>query len=166
MFASLSSRKLSLLSLILIALAGCSGESNPTTYPVTGTVTYKGQPVPNASVILSPKAGVSETAKGAAGKTDAEGKFSLTTFTAGDGALPGTYEVAVTAYPAEAEEAAPADASGDYVELSDEEGMYDGGTDAPPPPKNLLPQKYAMPATSGLEHTVAAEPSTLTLDLQ
>jgi uncharacterized lipoprotein YajG len=72
-------------------LAGCSSEpERPPTYPVTGTVTANGKPVAAASVIFGP---VTPGVASAAGITDAEGKYRLTTFSAGDGAQAGEYRV-------------------------------------------------------------------------
>jgi len=139
-------------SLCVLLLAGCLGgseqsASRPGTVPVSGTVTYKGQPVPDAHVSLIPNGG--ET--GAFGKTDAQGKFALQSFAPGDGAVPGAYTVTVTAR------------------------VVTGGVNtsqdiaAPPPPvqeKWLAPQKYADPQTSGLTASVKPDgDNTLKLEL-
>lgn len=59
-----------LLSTISLALTGCS-ESN--VVPVAGTLTYKGQPVPNAYVYFVP-----ENGRPSMGETDAQGRFTMT----------------------------------------------------------------------------------------
>jgi hypothetical protein len=56
-----------------------------------GTVTYKGQPVKDAVVTFTPKEG-----RPASGTTDAQGKFRLSTFAPGDGAVPGAHTVTLT----------------------------------------------------------------------
>ncbi|QDV67015.1 hypothetical protein Poly24_07060 [Rosistilla carotiformis] len=54
---------------------GCSGSSVPETYPISGTVTYQGAPVADATITFSPTAG-----RPASGTTDDGGTFQLTTF--------------------------------------------------------------------------------------
>lgn len=41
------------LSLLVVSLSGC-GSDGPATYPVTGTITFDGQPVANGQIILFP----------------------------------------------------------------------------------------------------------------
>jgi hypothetical protein len=60
------------------------------TVPVTGVVRCNGTPVAGAKVMLHGR-------YIAAGITDAEGEFTLTTFELNDGALPGKYVVTITA---------------------------------------------------------------------
>ena len=43
-----------LLSLLLVSLCGCR-DSVPRRHPVHGTVTLDGQPVDNATIIMTPK---------------------------------------------------------------------------------------------------------------
>jgi hypothetical protein len=134
-----------------MALAGC-GESSepdrPETYPVTGTVTFNGAPIEGASVTFVPLA---EDGKSAAGFTNATGQYTLTTFTAGDGAVAGKYRVKIAklsqpAAPAAAAAAPPA-SPGVEVEAGYEPGAEDA---AAPPPTSLLPAKYGDPNSSGL----------------
>lgn len=143
----------------LIALSGCGGaDSNrPQTYPVSGTVTQGGQPVADANVTFHLRDG----SRSALGVTDAGGNFKLTTFTAGDGAVAGEYQVTVTKYDrpaivargtgplvdtAEAGEGEPA-------EKQPQAGKASRGET--PDPKSTLPAKYADPETSGLTATVS-----------
>jgi hypothetical protein len=70
--------------------AGC-GPDRPETISVTGTVTLDGSPVSGAVVAFTPVGG----GRPATGTTDGSGKFTLTTFDDGDGALPGEHLVAV-----------------------------------------------------------------------
>ena len=77
----------------------------------------------------------SEGSAGAVGKTDASGKYSLTTFQPGDGAIPGTYQVTVSKVVIEAG-------------ISEEESnAYLARGETPPAPteKSLLPEKYKSP---------------------
>ena len=88
----------SFVLLSLMIMAGC-GKSDGNFY-VTGTVTQGGQPLEGASVVFMPEsmAGGSTGAEGASGRTDAAGKFVLTTSTGkeGSGTKPGNYRVTVT----------------------------------------------------------------------
>lgn len=146
----------------LVSLSGCESKpDNPPTFPVTGTVTYKGNPVPNATVSLSP---LDMNIQGASGTTDENGKFEVMTFEPGDGAMPGEYQVRVSAYELVAEPTEAA-ASEEPLTLEDEEAMYDGQEDVEPS-QNLLPKKYENAATSGLTHTVPEAASELILDLK
>lgn len=124
---------------------GCgqgSSVDHPTTYPVTGTVTYEGAPVEGATVTFRPTTGN----QAAFGNTDASGKYSLTTFVSGDGALPGDYKVKIAKY--EVQESTSSGEGDDYVPPEElPEGASTG-------PKNLLPEKYNNDATSGLTATV------------
>jgi hypothetical protein len=75
---------------LLIGVTGCG---NPGMAKVSGTVTFRGTPVPDAVVQFLP------TSKpGAGGRTDAEGRFSLTTLKPGDGAYVGQGRVTITPY--------------------------------------------------------------------
>src|SRR5262245_53887389 len=76
-----------------IVLTGCSNSSRPPTYPVTGTVTSKGKPLSGAAVTFVPTDSEGEAASAI---TDSDGKYSLTTWRAGDGARPGEYRVKVS----------------------------------------------------------------------
>ena len=79
------------------ALIGCSQKSSRpapeklATVPVTGTVRFQGKPLANASVRFQSQDGKVS----AGGTTDTDGKFTLTTYTSGDGAPVGTYVVTI-----------------------------------------------------------------------
>ena len=140
--------------LLMVALPGCGGddsgaENRPQTVPAGGTVTYKGQPVEGATVTFVPNVpfvpGETSDVKSATAQTDAEGKFQLTTFEAGDGAVPGEYKVTVV----KREQVA----TGTGVDQDDP--GYDPNAPEPPAPKHLLPEKYSAPASTPLTQTVA-----------
>ncbi len=144
-----------------LLMAGCGGKEetgNEATTPVTGTVTYKGAPVADASVALTPDSppGPTPIGRGAFGRTNAEGKFTLMTFVADDGAVPGAYKVSVTKIEGQTSGGAETGAD-DYV---------DPGQGPPPKPKHLLPEKYSKTNTSGLTATVVeGTPLELKFDL-
>ena len=77
--------------LAVSALAGCgAGSTNLETAAAEGVVLLDGQPLADADVAFSPEKGPTATAR-----TDAEGKFKLMTYRAGDGAVAGKHTVTV-----------------------------------------------------------------------
>jgi hypothetical protein len=126
--------------LALALLTGCGRDKNvpgrPPVYPASGQVVYKGQPLEGAFVSFTPTDGLTH---GASGRTDAQGRFTLTTFDPGDGAPAGRYRVTVTK--------AKAIITPDPVD-----------PEARPPlkveQKHLVPAKYSAPEKSGLEAEV------------
>jgi hypothetical protein len=123
---------------VFVLTLGCrGGNAELGTVRVSGTVRFKGQPVADAIVnFLSPTPGL----RGAVGKTDASGRFELTTLTPGDGAMPGSYGVVISK-----QEGLPTD--------SKPTGLPDT---KPPQGKDLLPSKYKTTSTSGLTADVKA----------
>jgi hypothetical protein len=129
----------------LAAIAGCAGDrpkwQRPKPFPAGGVVRLNGQPLEGALVTFTNATlGVSAT-----GRTDAEGKFILTTFEQGDGAVPGKYKVAVSKVIAPAglvdKHAAPV--------------MRNARAPAAPQPRWLIPKRYGNAETSGLTAEVA-----------
>ena len=111
-------------------LIGCGRNGDtPETGGVSGTVTYQGSPVEGALVTLHPEQGPPAT-----GRTDAQGRFTLTTFRAEDGAVPGTHKATVELMP---EGGVP--------------GMEVESTGVAP-----IPRRYADPETTPLEVEVRA----------
>ncbi len=79
---------------LLVTLAGCGGGSGrdlPDTVPGRGVVTLDGSPVEGASVTCIADSGSYH----ATAVTDATGAFSLKAFPEKDGAIPGSYKVAI-----------------------------------------------------------------------
>ena len=98
-------KKYPLLSL-LVAIAGCS-DSGLKEFPVAeaeGVVLCQGKPVPFAKVFFNPKK-KADSKSAIAGKpgfafADKDGRFVLSTYGDGDGALIGMHEVTATPDPA------------------------------------------------------------------
>jgi len=85
-----------LLPCLLVVLAGCQkGPAGPALVPVGGTVTLDGKPLSGAQVTLIP---IGSTAgQAAVGKTDAGGKFEVSTpDLAQKGAAAGSYRVLIS----------------------------------------------------------------------
>lgn len=85
-----------LLALIILATATCGCNQNPTTYPVSGKVVYPdGKPVSSGTLefeTVAQKPTVTATAE-----ILPDGQFTMGTYAAADGALPGRHRAAVIA---------------------------------------------------------------------
>lgn len=161
------SRSSWLLLPVALFLSGCGGGgSGVSTVPVTGVVTLDGSPLPGATVSFSPQGG---GGRAAVGTTDIDGKFSLMTVAPGDGAVPGSYGVAVTKK-AIAAAAATGDArhSGGQMTPEQTQAMMDAVKGAKPvEAKSDLPERYASASSSGLTATVEARgTNNFTFELQ
>jgi len=138
---------------------GCGGRATdaPKTVPVTGTVTFKGQPLEGATVAFSPK---TTGLRSAIGTTDAAGHFKLTTLYPADGAMPGSYTVAISKTEGGAAPAPNVDTSVEAtIERSKKaamEGKMGPGV-RKGASKDLLPAKYKTANTSGLTAEVKAQ---------
>jgi hypothetical protein len=118
--------------IVLTMMSGCGGKPSPE--PVSGTITYNGEPVVNANVIFTPKTAEGEVARG---QTDDQGKVTqVSTASPGDGVRPGEYAVSLTPL-------APASSSGDEIDY------------AAAPQKPPFPEKYMDPSVTDLRVTVA-----------
>jgi hypothetical protein len=171
-------RALICTQLSLLLFAGCSSDSNPPTFPVSGTVTLDGKAVDGASItfISAENPNYSATAL-----SDASGNYKLGTFAAGDGAVEGTFKIRVTKF-ASGPEVSPYDTPASQVidteNLSPEDAAaaisegYGQGYQGPPkagwkPPKqsNDVPDKYSDAEKSGLTYQVVKGPNTHNLEL-
>jgi hypothetical protein len=126
-------RSLAAASLGLAAatfVVGCGSGNEFETAPAAGRVTLDGKPVAEGSVVTTPAQGWP-----ARGELDADGRFTLSTYKPGDGAILGPHEIVVIAQsgpdPSEHFERPP-----------------------PAPTKWLIPERYGSRATSGLSFTV------------
>ena len=109
-------------------LAGCGSQKNlPARYPVSGQVLQSGKPIADAIITLHPSSPSPDVTQCPIAYSDAEGRFSMTTFETGDGAPAGDYSVTV-------ELRAPRTVG--------EEVVRDG--------RNMLPIRYSRPESSKL----------------
>ncbi len=143
----------------LAILVGCRSQEGPDTMPVTGVVTQEGLPVAGAKVVFAPTA---VGLQAASGTTDLEGRFELTTLRAGDGAVPGSYNVGISKTKgAEPEAAIPEGLSDEEATKRAAEKFYASkealtatGKVKPKPAVELLPTIYKNPAKSGFKAEV------------
>lgn len=127
---------------IAALVAGCSSSPQFETAQAAGRVTLDGKPVTQGSVVFTPPQGWP-----ARGELDAEGRFTLSTYETGDGAILGQHEIVVIAQsgpdPSEHFERPP-----------------------PAPTKWLIPERYGSRTTSGLTYEVHKDqPNEITLEL-
>ncbi len=154
-------RDLLLVAMTGLVVAGCgSGErtgSDPV-FPVSGVVTYRGQPVAGADVTFYN----AEKNRSAFGRTNDKGEYKLTTFSANDGAVEGQHAVTVMKF-----EMGPAASPAADVESPEYVPPAFGESTEPKPPKSELPEKYADRATSELTATIKSDgPNQVNLDLK
>jgi hypothetical protein len=131
---------------------GC-GDDLKARYPVSGKVTYKGQPVPKGTISFSPVDGAGE---GAYGEVVA-GSYRLTTYTPGDGAVPGRYRVSI----ASAEAVTPKAAFDTNPNATPEAAVAKAQRTA----KHHIPVKYASSDASGLTAEVKATSNIVNFEL-
>jgi hypothetical protein len=162
-------RSLLLACLVVPALLGCGGDSGPALYEAGGVVTFKGQPLANATVQFIP----GETDKGvpsAQGTTNDKGEYRLKV-RGQAGAAAGTYSVVVQKFEGADEAAAAAAASNPGQPSTPEEAMKQMAANMKKmqpdsqkaqanqsvtveKPKSLIPEKYNQPHSSGLSFSV------------
>lgn len=125
--------------LIVAGLTGCTevdGSRLPA-HPTQGTITFEGQPIPGAFLVLHPQDEAASGNPTATAHVQSDGTFAVSTYDSGDGAPAGDYVVTVQ-----------------WSKL-----LKFNGEVAPGP--NILPQKYSNPATSGVIVHVAEGDNTL-----
>ncbi len=146
---------LSALASLVVLSVGCGGNSGPTPVPVTGQILFQGKPVDDAHVTFHGRTDAG--GRSASGKTDDQGKFTLTTYKSGDGAIPGEYTITVSKTAASAK---PLDTAVD-PETGEFGADYGAMMEAAASSKKLqpgaLPDKYNSPATTDLQRAVVAD---------
>lgn len=114
-----------------VLVSGCS-DDGPKTYPVKGTVSYQGKPLPLGTVMFVPLDGPPATST-----INSGGSYSLQ-------AVAGTHKVEIIAMPPVVGGKADPAKEGGYD--------YTGATI----PKSLIPEKFNRYETSGIEVQVQA----------
>jgi hypothetical protein len=158
------------LSLALVTLGvlagGCGGADKP--LKVSGTVTWAadGTPVTGATVRFIP---VKEGGREADGFTGDDGRFELTSFHAGDGALPGDYKVVVTRPdPSEAvvEDPGAGESQTEKMRKWFQSKSKKGGATTSGAAKGGIPAVYSQAQTTTLRWTVDPSHTSPELKLQ
>lgn len=122
-----------LLTLIATTLTGCGGSSDRLkVVPVSGVVTFNGQPLPNGSLLFVPV----QDGPSAQAILKSDGTFSAGTYETADGVVPGEYQVSITAFDIPVDQELDASA---------------------PSPKSLIPDRYRSPEQSGLTATITGD---------
>lgn len=145
MFARISRLSVVCTAAVLLMTSGCSGGAKiPSTYPVSGKVVYKDQPLADAEVGFVSRLDNKDVLP-ARGMTNANGEFTLTTYIDPkhevSGATPGEYIVTVT-----------------KVEKIDDGELMKKFMENPAMEfKKLVPPKYADAKGSPLSATVTSD---------
>jgi len=119
------------VAVAIVAVSGCSGVKIPSLGQVGGIVTLDGQPLTKGQVQFLPDSSKGTKGRMAVGIIGTDGRFSLTAFKPGDGALVGFHKVVIIC-----EEDMPTFDRNPKVALQ--------------PPKSLIPIRYTDANTSGL----------------
>jgi hypothetical protein len=128
--------ELPLVLMVVLSLSGCSGNQRPTTIAVTGNVSFAGRPLASGAITFYPDEARQETTtRPALGVIDKDGRYSLSTFRAGDGVMPGSYRVSIESLSSERK-----------IERPDARETW------------AIPERYGRTDTSGLVATVPADP--------
>ena len=136
------------LAVLMALLAtGCGGTKLG---QVTGTVTVSGTPVPTGTIMFVPTNG-----KAAVGSIEPDGRYTLTTFAPGDGALIGVHKVTIRATKVGPGTMVPASFE---EELKGAKGkiLVPGGVEW------IVPERYSQLTTTDLTATV--NPGAQTID--
>lgn len=128
-------RRAALLVLACILLCGCGSGK----VPVSGRVTYKGQPLADATVMFHGES----THATAHAITDDKGEFMLTSREDDDGVLPGSYKVTVGKYNKVARQPISAE---EYAKMAKAEAMKKSFGLA----ESLVPPQYGNPSRTPL----------------
>jgi hypothetical protein len=128
-------RRRCLAAILLVALAGCSSKMAA---DVSGKVTLDGKPIGPGDVVFTP---ASHSSNAATGTIENDGSYFLKTGRTA-GLVPGKYQASLS--------------------VREPPANFHPG-DRPPPGRLLIPEKYQLPNTSGLEFDV--QPGHNTIDL-
>jgi hypothetical protein len=94
---SVSSMALSFAAFaIVLTAAGCTGETGPAVFPVTGKVLVDGEPRAGLAVMFLPDTSKGTTGPSSIAQTDSEGRFTLNAPGEKQGAIAGTHKVTIT----------------------------------------------------------------------
>ena len=127
---------------LAIGLTGCGkSESRVKVYPVSGTVTFNGEPAEGAQVILHPQGHALPENLAPLGTVKADGSFQIGVYENNDGAPAGDYVATV-----------------EWLKVVQTEGGAGRGP-------NVLPAEYAKADTSPVKLTVKQETNDLPIEI-
>lgn len=136
-----SIRSIPVFAAIVLAV-GCGQSDQNETAPVTGTVTYAGEPLKKGTIIFE-----TAGARPANGKI-VDGKIvDVTTYKPGDGAAVGTHSIAIQSVTI-ITGSSPAGSTPADANMGSSQGMR---------VESHIPKRYGNPASSGLEAEVKAD---------
>jgi len=142
-------------------ILGCGDDSGlATRYKVSGTVKYKGEPVPKGTIVFEPVNPPMPQGRVANGTIE-NGSYSLTTSTQNDGALPGEYKVIIMSSDLDVAAVAKQQGHGGMLHQGDESHVK-----ALKASKNPLPEKYSRSADTPEKAKVEARSNTINFDLK
>jgi hypothetical protein len=141
---------------LVFVLGGRDDEELGRRYPIHGRVTYRSQPLKIGRITFHPidTGGPARAATG----TIQNGSYTLSTIGGDDGALPGSYRVAIVAKSAESSKLQPI-VPGGAARHSD---VIKAARQA----KDLIPSKYTSPRLSPLIREVKAESNRFDFELE
>jgi hypothetical protein len=136
-------------------LAGCGDDGLEPRYPVSGQVTYNGQPLKKGKIFFVPE---DSAKRQGAGEIEDGALVNVTTVNPGDGLFATKYKVMISALE-------PVDLSGiakKYAGIADEAVVAKAQAKA----KSLLPKKYSNAFDSGLTADVSPSNRTFNFELK
>jgi len=140
----------------MFACLGCGdGTGLAKRYPVSGMVIYKGEPVKSGTISFVPTVADGRPAAGQI----TDGNYTLTTLAPDDGALPGKYKVTVVSKDVDTTELQAVAKGGQFHH---DKTFAKALKNA----KALVPSKYSLPDTSGLERDVKEQTNKIDIDLK
>jgi hypothetical protein len=136
--------------LLLVFLAGCG--TNNAVYPVRGKITFEGKPLPGGgSISFVPLD--NQEGKTAGGEIAADGTYQLSTYSDGDGSMPGEFRVVI--YQVTQQES-----------QNTEDGQKPGRPTTSVSAADRIPEVYADPRKSTLRATVEPKSQEINFELK
>ena len=160
----------SIAFVVLVAVLGCGDDSGlPRRYPVSGKVTYNGQPLGHGNISFT---SVDPNGRAASG-TITDGRYTLTTHDPDDGALPGSYKVSIMAKKTDPSKVqvklnrpgggALSEAQKNAIALQFQHLTLGKAAAAA---QDLVPTRYSSPETSGLKAEVKEQSNSADFELK
>jgi hypothetical protein len=137
-------------------LSGCGSSDRVRVFPVTGTVTFEGKSMPGGGTTMFVPL-QKQIGKAAAGEIREDGSYNLTTYSPGDGSMPGEFRVVIVQAVSIEPQQAPPD--GQQV-------PKDGVAGITVAPEDQIPAIYSDSIKSPLKTKVEEKANELNFDLK